>query len=665
MIPETHRREAYHLLVLAAASLYLELALIRWTAAEVLYLGYFSNFILITAFLGLGLGFLAARREVALHRFVPLMLLFLHALVLVSRIDASVLRNRFGLFSFGNMAGQSGLPGGLLLVVLFLATLLLFAGVGQLVGRAFAAFSPLRAYTLDILGSLAGTALFSLQCLTEAGPLAWIVTGGLLLVVGNLLDESGGGVPRAVHVAVAAACVVLVLLSARPPHPVIWSTYQKLELRPPSRYGKHDLYANGIFHQVLSWAKLEERNYYGYPYYLHWQAAGGAPRRVLVVGAGTGTDVAVGLRHKVAAIDAVEIDPGIVQLAAFHPDRPYEDPRVTVHVADGREYLRNTTARYDLIIFALPDSLIKLSSMSSVRLESYLFTLECFEDVKAHLREKGTFVMYNQYRWPWLVNKLGASLQQVFGHPPLVTRMGETTVLGIGANLKGPAQEWTGFTRLATDDWPFIYLQRPQIHWLYMGMIGTFLLVAFAGVLLLAPRGTLRRPDWPFFAMGAAFLLLETKSISFFSLQFGTTWLVNSLAFTGVLLSVLAANLLVQRYRLGRRVVLFGALFGALALAYLIPAAWLLGIASPPLRYALSVLLVFSPIFFANLIFSREFRDVDQASRAFGWNLLGAVAGGGLEYLSLVTGQRNLLLLGALCYAVVALLLGRERRRAA
>ena len=41
------------------------------------------------------------------------------------------------------------------------------------------------------------------------------------------------------------------------------------------------------------------------------------------------------------------------------------------------------------------------------------------------------------------------------------------------------------------------------------------------------------------FCMGAAFLLLETKSVVQFALLFGTTWFVNALVFLGVLLSVL------------------------------------------------------------------------------------------------------------------------------
>ena len=56
------------------------------------------------------------------------------------------------------------------------------------------------------------------------------------------------------------------------------------------------------------------------------------------------------------------------------------------------------------------------------------------------------------------------------------------------------------------------------------------------------------RPYADLFFMGAAFLLLETKNIATFALLFGTTWLVNGVVITGVMLLILAANLLAERF---------------------------------------------------------------------------------------------------------------------
>ncbi len=123
-------------------------------------------------------------------------------------------------------------------------------------------------------------------------------------------------------------------------------------------------------------------------------------------------------------VDAVEIDPEILDLGRrFHPDRPYDDPRVTTHVDDGRAFLERTDARYDLILFALPDSLTLVNGSGAIRLESYLFTKEAIESVREHLTEQGGFAMYNYYRQDWLVDRYAGTVAAVFGHPPCVDKL--------------------------------------------------------------------------------------------------------------------------------------------------------------------------------------------------------------------------------------------------
>jgi len=655
------RAKRARLILLAAASLYFELAIIRFTSAEVLYLGYFSNFILISAFLGLGLGFLSVRRGIDLAPLLPFLLLFLFALVLVSKVDAGLLANHFGDFFFGNISHRAGLPGILLLTALFVVTALLFVSLGQQVGIAFSAFEPLVAYTLDIGGSLLGITVFFAQSAMWSGPETWIITGSLLLALGFFF---GGARSRAAQICGAGVCVLLLLASASPQHEVIWSMYQKLEvIRPQS--GPARVLANGVAHQFLHDAHRANRVYYGYPYQVHTEH-GGSLDDVLIIGAGSGTDVAVALLRGAKRVDAVEIDPGIVFIGErYHPDAPYQDPRVHIHVTDGRQFLRNTGRTYDLIIFALPDSLMRISSMSNVRLESYLFTMEAFADVRAHLAKGGTFALYNQYRWKWLRNKIATMLARSFGRAPNRLEYKDTTVFAVGANIPESSYSDQGFSGVATDDWPFVYMRSPQVHWLYLGMIGMFIVVALVGVKFLAPAGTLRRPDWPFFFMGTAFLLLETKSISLFSLLFGTTWMVNCLAFAGVLLSVLVANLCVQYLGVRRRPLLFTLLFAGLGVAYFCSPSIFLDIESQVLRYLVATALIFLPIFLANLVFSREFKDAEASTRSFGWNLLGAVLGGGLEYVSLATGHRSLIFIVAACYGLATIFFVREARRSA
>jgi len=148
-----------------------------------------------------------------------------------------------------------------------------------------------------------------------------------------------------------------------------------------------------------------------------------------------------------------------------------------------------------------------------------------------------------------------------------------------------------------------------------------------------------------------------------FSLLFGSTWFVNALAFFAILASVLAAILVNARLRLQRPGILYGLLFVALAVAFAIPAESLL-INPAWLRYPLAAVLTFTPVFVANLVFTYSFRDTKTADMAFASNLLGAMVGGALEYLALLTGYRALLIMVALLYALTWLFATRWRRLA-
>ncbi len=63
----------------------------------------------------------------------------------------------------------------------------------------------------------------------------------------------------------------------------------------------------------------------------------------------------------------------------------------------------------------------------------------------------------------------------------------------------------------------------------------------------------------------------------------------------------------------------------------------------PALRYGVAAVLAFAPVFFANLVFSYSFRDTTTADMSFASNLLGAMVGGAVEYLALITGYQFLL----------------------
>jgi hypothetical protein len=203
----------------------------------------------------------------------------------------------------------------------------------------------------------------------------------------------------------------------------------------------------------------------------------------------------------------------------------------------------------------------------------------------------------------------------------------------------------------ATDDRPFPYLKTPSIPSRYLWTLGLILLVSAIAVRLAGGRFGAMHGYLDLFFMGAGFLLLETKSVVQFALLFGTTWFVNALVFAGVLLTVLCAIEVEQRTGVRKRTLLYPLLFVGLLIAALVPVSWLLSLETVP-RFFVATALAFFPVFIANLVFASRFRDTADPTTAFGANLLGAMLGGVLEYLSLITGYRGLLVVAALLYAL-------------
>jgi len=161
------------------------------------------------------------------------------------------------------------------------------------------------------------------------------------------------------------------------------------------------------------------------------------------------------------------------------------------------------------------------------------------------------------------------------------------------------------------------------------------------------------RFNWHMFFLGVAFALLEVKSLTTFALLFGSTWLVNSLVFFAILSSVLLAVLLNSRFRIRRIWVFYLLLFGTLALNLALPPETLL-FDNALLRYVVASALAFAPVFLANVIFSNSFRDTATADVAFASNLLGIMAGGMLEYFSMLIGY-HLLLLPVMAFYALAM----------
>jgi SAM-dependent methyltransferase len=644
------------LILLSFLMLFVELALIRWAGSNVVYLSYFSNFILLGSFLGIGLGFLRAEAKVNLFPWAPVALAALVAFI--SFFPVKIDRSGSELIFFGEFT-STGLPPWITLPVIFLAVAAALTMIAEGVARTFAKFEPLEAYRLDILGSILGIAAFSLLSFLHAPPIVW----GLVAV---LLFFALGAVTTILQAAAVTALVFILAIESVSPNDS-WSPYYKVTTAPQPD-GTYRVDVNGIPHQAISSTEVRRG---GEPLYFlpYERAAGSDLENVLIVGAGNGTDVAIALQHGAEQVDAVEIDPRLQEVGAeLQPDRPYQDPRVEVHIDDGRAYLERTGERYDMILFALPDSLTLVSGQSQLRLESFLFTEQALTEAKEHLAPGGVFAMYNYYRERWLVDRLANSLQKVYGHSPCLDLSGHgnfalMTISPDPAAVECPAT-WAAETRPVpepvSDDYPFLYLRDRSLPSIYMIAVGLILVVSLLLVRGVSGPFAGMRPYFDLFCMGAAFLLLETKSVVQFALLFGTTWFVNALVFGGILLSVLAAIEVARRFPTDNPVLLYAGLAVALAIAYALPLDRLL-VLPESIRFVVATLIAFAPIFLANLIFAERFKDVGSSTIAFGANLLGAMVGGLLEYASLIVGYKALLIVVAGLYALAFVTRPRTR----
>jgi hypothetical protein len=662
---QNERRIGLQIAAYSALILFFELAFIRYTAGYVRVFSFYLNFVLIATFLGMGTGLLLAPRVSRVQWLaIPSTLALFAAVWYFSHTTIRVPRDEnealWGVYADSPVL-EVPLP--VVVITLFALCTAFFVPLGALLGDQFRKLPGLRAYSWDIAGSLAGILVFAVMSAARLAPPVWFAVG---IVVWGLvsLDQ------RRFAAALAAAGLagVAFAFAQRGPNEH-WSPYYRVNVTADGPAFAIDV--NGSMHQMvidLDSLRSQELPYTrsvrrGYLLPYQWV---GRVDTALVVGSGTGNDLALLLHRGAKHIDAVEIDPVIAGLGhTLHRQRPYDDPRVHLHVNDARAFLRRTQQKYDLIIFGTLDSQTLLSGMSSVRLDNYVYTVESFESARSRLKPTGSLVVYHMSAAQFIGAKLYQMIGEAFGREPGVyfgyhNLFNLIFVAGDGA-ARVPAADPRLLTQLrapydgAHDDWPYLYLRTHTLPGHYLAALASVLVIA--GLLLGAAAGkTLRNGfDGPMFSMGAAFLLVETKSVTEMSLLFGSTWTVNIMVFASILVMVLAANRLVQLGRVPSINALFTGLFVVLGLAFLMPASRLLWMGTTG-QWIAGGLMVALPIFFAALIFSTLFGQRADAPRALAWNLLGAIVGGLLEYSSMVFGIKALYVIAAALYATAFLL---------
>jgi spermidine synthase len=660
----------------AALGLFLELALIRWHSSVLEFLSLYKNFSLLACFAGLGLGYALANRSRILLLLVIPLLAFQFVFMMMIRLVPDLFRIipfREQL-SMGVRSGEDVpriLMLYLLLVALFLITALTFLPVGQLCGRVMERRGKLRAYGLNLLGSVVGVLLMLGASLLWAPPLVWFAPCFLVIVL--FLERKTSTLLTGIGFTVL--CVVV--LAWWPINRIwnrVYSPYQLLEVGANQDTGLTVVRAAGLYYQRIQdlsgrpiATKLAGiRDYYDFPYKVHPH-----PDDVAVVGAGTGNDVAAALRVGALRVDAVEIDPAIMLIGREnHPERPYSNPRTTAINDDARSFLRRTQRRYDLIAYGLLDSHTLLTQGSSVRLDSFVYTVEGLREARNRLKPDGMISLAYSVLSPALGRKVYLMLQEVFdGRPPaVVTADYDGSVIFLESNdrnwaLSPTLVKETAFRNqtqvyadpslradVSTDDWPFFYMPRRVYPSSYVIMILLILVLslALAGNFF---REAPRFSHISFFWLGVGFMLVETKNITEMGLAFGNTWQVIGIVITGILAMAFLGNYAVDRLNIRRPHVWFLFLWAALALGWFVARSG--GFSSTPAGRIETAVILASPFLFSGIVFSVLLSSTTGSiSGAMAMNLLGAICGGLLEYNSMYFGFRSLYAVAIVCYAL-------------
>ena len=330
------------LLCASFLALYFELVVIRYLSSEIRLFAYLKNLPLIASFFGIGLGMILGRPPKRLKKLFPFIMFILFVIMAkasnlgLTHVPLPTRDYLFmGTFDY-SLSAPYALMRFLMIVFGMLALIIAFFTVlGGFVGTYLELHKPLYGYSINLVGSVAGVVAFTMLSFASTPPLVWMVVG--IIAILPFYNRS---------IISFAMLILLLFLIGVPNNNIFWSPYYRISLDAPNKSAHlppSSLYLISInhdYHQKIMNLSREfmsqNKNLepfasayetYELPYLFKKQ-----PQEVLIVGAGSGNDVAAALRNKAAHIDAVEIDPVIIRLGRlYHPEKPYDSPKVTIY----------------------------------------------------------------------------------------------------------------------------------------------------------------------------------------------------------------------------------------------------------------------------------------------------------------------------------------------
>lgn len=689
--------QTWGIFFISILGLFLETLFIRWIGTEIRIFAYLQNTILVVCFLGLGIGMFTSSKPIEIRQSLfPLTVFLLLMAIPMTRLalgNTSEMLSTLGDLVIWSNRATGDLKSQIILLLAGLAltygVLILivdtFVPLGRILGRLMNANrNPIWAYSVNIFGSILGTWAFVLLSFFYQPPFTWFLIMAGLLALFILWSNRD----KKINFALLGMIILLSWFASQVPgaRKVTWSPYQKLVVRESGAdaLGQYVVEVNNSSYQdimdlsdpyvsanpELFPSELKGLSQYDIPLLFHPN-----PGSFLVVGSGTGNDVAAALRHNIPLVTAVEIDPAIITIGeGLHPERPYASSKVEVVNDDARSFFATTAEKYDIISFGLLDS-HTTTSLTNARLDHYVYTRESIIQAKSRLKEGGVLTLTFYAQRLFIADRIERVLEEVFNQKPLVfvaqpSPYGRGGVMFITGDMENIQQQLDENDRLATyikrqqevyplqlkhqtkiitDDWPYLYLETPRIPTLYYLLIGVTILIFVRSYRKWKASDNvalINRTFWHFFFLGAAFLLLEVQNISKASVVLGNTWQVNAVIISSVLGMALLANWIAYKFPKLSIVPVYLLLIATSLGLYFVDLARFGFL--PYLTKAMIVgALTSLPMLFSGIVFVRSFAMAEDKSNALGANLIGALVGALLQSVTFVIGIKALLLIVA------------------
>lgn len=671
--------------------LFAETMAIRWLGIEIPVLRAFPNLILMLVFIGASAGIAQPEKRPGKMRLL-LSILFLVASVIV--VPQTALKDLS--LRIDETNSPLAVITSLVLISLNAFSLLtVFRDVGAAVGAEFKNRPPLSAYSINILGSMAGVLAFAACSFLNTQPWVWLTICAIFAWLTYGKNKK-----------LLLLFAPLILVSVFSTQGAFWSPYGKLEIKnfdvPKDSIfgqGNYMLYCNNVyFHSathVPDAQSLTAENAAKEPLLSHAYKWMKLPYRfaphhddVLILGSGSGNDTAFALKQApdMVSLDAVEIDPVIGNFGkTIHPDKPYLNSKINLIINDARSHLHDSPKRYDIVNFAYLDPGGTLNTASFMRVDNYVFTVESIKDALKLLKPDGivsmsfatgpdhpvTARLYNSITKAWgkepltLCDNTFSSCIFLFG-PGLDAGRDAAQVASITKEALADDRELKVWVpnetqkkiRVASDDWPFLYLQFETLGMvLYLCFLIFTILIPVPFLFRVEKSSVLAPQSFAMFVLGEAFMLMETKCCTELSLIYGNTWVVSSVViFTFLTLGYLA-NLFVLKLDSSKLPKLLPLIYMLLSVVLITDYFVSFNDLNLPSTTAkvITTAMTCLPVFFGGILFSSHFKGIKDANMGLAANLLGVTFGGLLENFCVVGGIKSLSLLTLFLYLLSAL----------